>query len=172
MKGKNFRPPPPPPKPFPNEKSWTQFIFNMCSSPHSLKITFRALNSPASRLIAFIVVLQPFLGGQFLFLINGGVHVSKAACRALNYAPYFLRFSDNQSPPPPNDKKIGYNSRLTNFSLLAKLFYLLPPGFKKKHLWVFPCANRIFITFRGVCRFFIKGFFFKHLRTFFIFETT
>ena len=53
------------------------------------------VSSPAPRLIANTVVLQPFLGGKSLFLINCGVHVSKAACRALNYAPFSPRFSED-----------------------------------------------------------------------------
>ena len=105
LKGKNLRSPPP--KPCPNEKLWTQFILNLCISPLKITITFRALSSPTPRFIANIVVLRQFLGGKTLFLINFGVHDSKAACRA-----YALFCPGNPrtncrilSQPPPNDKK-------------------------------------------------------------------
>ena len=77
-----------------------------------------------------------------------------------------------QSQLPPNDKKLGYNSYLTSVYYQIYSIYC-PSDSRKIHLWVFPCENTIFMTFRGVFRFFTKGFFcFKHLRTFFIFETT
>ena len=39
-----------------------------------------------------MVVLQPFFGGKSQFLINRGVHVSKATCRALNYTSFSQGF--------------------------------------------------------------------------------
>ena len=82
-----------PPNPVPMRNYEHHLFLNCALARFGSKSLFVALSRPAPRLIANIFVFEPFLNGKSLFLINCGAHVSKAACRALSYAPFLPQVS-------------------------------------------------------------------------------
>ena len=82
-----------PPNPVPMRNYEHHLFLNCALARFGSKSLFVALSRPAPCLIANIFVFEPFLNGKSLFLINCGAHVSRAACRALTYAPFMSQVS-------------------------------------------------------------------------------